>query len=100
MDKIALKSTAEGLERELAALAGDDEAAALHRAMAPLIAAAKSGRIDVPQQWRDIPGGRLFSEGDLRRHASLESAYSAFCVELTGGESDVLRGLKAEMRAR
>lgn len=100
MDKLALKSAAERLERAFAMLAGDPEAAALREAMAPLIDAAKCARIDEPRAWRDIPGGRLFSEGSLRRHANLECAYSAFCVELTCGESDVLRNLKAEMRGR
>lgn len=100
MDKAALKSTAENLQRELAALGSDPEVEALRGAMAALVDAAKNGRIEAPLQWRDIPGGRLFSEGSLRRYSALESAYSAFCIELTGGESDVLRGLKAEMQAR
>lgn len=100
MDKNALKAAAKQLEREFAALADDAEAGLLRTAIATLVDAAIGERIDAPMQWRDIPGSRLFSEGDLRRHANLERAWSAFCVELTGGESDALRELKAEIRAR
>lgn len=100
MDKLVLKSAAEKFERELAKLAGDSEVVSLRSAMLPLIDAAKAGRIEAALQWREIPGARLFSEGDLRRHRELESAYSAFCVELTGGESDALRALKAGTPAR
>ncbi|MBO9661450.1 hypothetical protein [Dokdonella sp.] len=97
MDKLALKSAAEKFERELAKIGGDPEAVSLRAATLPLIDAAKAGRIEAPLQWREIPGARLFSEGNLRRYGDLEGAYSAFRVELTGGESDTLRALKASM---
>lgn len=98
MDKPALRGAADALDLILAGLAdADRNAAALRLSLADLIEEARLGRIDAPLEWRDIPGGRLLAEGDLRRNAELERAYAAFSVELTGGETPALKSLRADM---
>lgn len=45
-------------------------------------------------EWREIPGRYLFAEEGLQQYAELEHAFAEFRIELTGGESPILRRLK------
>lgn len=95
MDQVLLAASAATLENILLQYVGRDaEASALHAALAPLIEDARKGKIATPVEWRDVPGGYAFSEGRLRQYADLEQAYAAFKIEVTGGESPVLRALR------
>jgi hypothetical protein len=58
---------------------------------------AERGQIHTAVQWRDIPGNYLFTEEGLQQYPALESAFSRFCIELTGGETDSLRWLREQM---
>ncbi len=53
--------------------------------------------MNAPLPWGDIPGGRYFNEGSLRRYPELEQAFARFRIEATGGESPALRKLRGEM---
>lgn len=66
----------------------------------PLLKAADQERIRTPMEWRDIPGGYLFTEEGLQQYVALEHAFAEFRIELTGGESPSLRKLKARMREK
>ncbi|EPM49446.1 hypothetical protein [Pseudomonas syringae] len=63
----------------------------------PLMKLAESGMIPVKLQWRDIPGRYLFTEESLQEYSLLEHAFAEFRIELTGGETPLLRKLKKEM---
>ncbi len=63
----------------------------------PLMKLAESGMITVELQWRDIPGRYLFTEEGLQQYPHLEHAFAEFSIELTGGETPLLRKLKREM---
>ncbi|WP_164329033.1 hypothetical protein [Pseudomonas viridiflava] len=63
----------------------------------PLMKLAESGMIPVKLQWRDIPGRYLFTEESLQKYSLLEHAFAEFRIELTGGETPLLRKLKKEM---
>ena len=75
---------------------GDTEVADLRGAVEPLLALALagSGGLAAPLPWGDIPGGRYFTEGGLRRYPGLEQAFARFRIEATGGESPALRKLR------
>ena len=53
--------------------------------------------MSAPLPWGDIPGGRYFNEGGLRRYAELEQAFARFRTEATGGDSPALRKLRGEI---
>ncbi|WP_183138747.1 hypothetical protein [Pseudomonas syringae group genomosp. 3] len=63
----------------------------------PLMKLAESGMIPAKLQWRDIPGRYLFTEESLQQYRLLEHAFAEFRIELTGGETPLLRKLKREM---
>ena len=96
MDQTALQQAAERLDEMLQHYAADPQVQGLRAALASLIAAARTGQIAHKLDWRDIPGAHGFAEGGLRQYGDLESAYAAFRIALTGGESPVLRKLRAE----
>jgi hypothetical protein len=58
---------------------------------------ARIGRISAPIAWQDVPGDLAFADGGLRRYRDLESAYSKFKIEITGGETPALRALRDSM---
>ena len=98
MDQQRLQALAVELEQLLARLAlADGEVADLRSALEPLLALARSGALSAPLPWGDIPGGRYFTEGGLRRYPELEQAFARFRIEATGGESPALRKLRGEM---
>ena len=98
MDQQRLQTLATELEQLLARLAlADAEVADLRSALEPLLALAGSGALSAPLAWGDIPGGRHFTEGSLRRYPALEQAFARFRIEATGGESPALRKLRGEM---
>ena len=98
MDQQRLQALATELEQLLARLASADaEVADLRSAVEPLLALAGSGALSAPLAWGDIPGGRYFTEGSLRRYPALEQAFARFRIEATGGESPALRKLRGEM---
>jgi hypothetical protein len=98
MDQQRLQALATELEQLLARLAPTDgEVADLRSALAPLLAQVATGALSAPLPWGDIPGGRYFNEGSLRRYPELEQAFGRFRIEATGGESPVLRKLRGEM---
>lgn len=97
MDAAKARASAEKLSSLLAHYsATDEEARKLQGALTPLLKDVQGGLIVSPLEWRDIPGAYYFNEGSLRKYADLESAYADLKIELTGGESPVLR----EMRLR
>lgn len=98
MDQQRLQALAAELEQLLARLApADAEVDDLRSAVEPLLALAGSGALSAPLAWGDIPGGRYFTEGSLRRYPALEQAFARFRIEATGGESPALRKLRGEM---
>ena len=98
MDQQRLQASAAELGQLLARLApGDTEVADLRGAVEPLLALAGSGGLAAPLPWGDIPGGRYFTEGGLRRYPGLEQAFARFRIEATGGESPALRKLRGEI---
>ncbi|PHV37056.1 hypothetical protein [Janthinobacterium sp. BJB304] len=98
MDQQRLQAHAAELEQLLARLASaDGEVADLRSALEPLLALAGSGALSAPLPWGDIPGGRYFTEGGLRRYPELEQAFARFRIEATGGESPALRKLRGEI---
>ncbi|MFA6072287.1 MAG: hypothetical protein WC810_27305 [Janthinobacterium sp.] len=98
MDQQRLQARAAELEQLLARLAlVDGEVADLRSAVEPLLALAGSGALSAPLPWGDIPGGRYFTEGGLRRYPELEQAFARFRIEATGGESPALRKLRGEI---
>ena len=97
MDQQRLQALAAELEQLLARLApADAEVADLRSAVESLLALAGSGALSAPLAWGDIPGGRYFTEGSLRRYPALEQAFARFRIEATGGESPALRKLRGE----
>ncbi|MDO8048790.1 hypothetical protein O3301_09955 [Janthinobacterium sp. SUN211] len=98
MDQPRLQAHAAELEQLLTRLApADGEVADLRSALEPLLALAGSGALTAPLPWGDIPGGRYFTEGGLRRYPELEQAFARFRIEATGGESLALRKLRGEI---
>ena len=98
MDQQRLQASAAELAQWLARLASaDGEGADLRSALEPLLALAGSGALTAPLPWGDIPGGRYFTEGGLRRYPGLEQAFARFRIEATGGESPALRKLRGEI---
>lgn len=102
MDKLELKRKAGQLKNLLSQYAiNDAEANSLLVGLLPFINDALAEKIDDPLQWTDMPGAYLFNEGQLRRYSDLESAYADFKIEITGGESPVLREMReAENRKK
>lgn len=99
MNQELLKARALDLQQLLLRHAqADAEAASLLAALSALIKPAIAGAIGAPLAWGDVPGAAFFSEGGLRRFSDLESAYAAFKIELTGGESPALRNLRSKMK--
>lgn len=95
MNKTMLEKSAEKLERLLHQYAiGDAEVGVLLDALAKIISDARAGKISTPLAWREIPGAIWFSEGHLRKYGDLEAAFAEFRIEVTGGESPVLRKLR------
>ncbi|APA67643.1 MULTISPECIES: hypothetical protein [unclassified Janthinobacterium] len=98
MDQSRLQVLAAELDQLLARLApADAEVEALRAALAPLLAQALAGSLATPLEWGEIPGGRWFSEGGLRRYADLEQAFARFRIAATGGESPALRKLRGDI---
>lgn len=97
MEQSRLQVLAAELEQLLARLApADVEVADLRGALAPLLAQALAGSLATPLEWGEIPGGRYFSEGGLRRYSELEQAFARFRIAATGGESLALRKLRGD----
>lgn len=98
MNQQRLQALAAELEQLLARLASADaEVADLRSAVEPLLALAGSGALSAPLPWGDIPGGRYFTEGSLRRYPELELAFARFRIEATGGESAALHKLRGDV---
>lgn len=94
----ALKDKARKLQAAIDALKAIEPAAAtLGILLEPLITKAECMEIRTPMEWRDIPGGYLFTEERLQQYSALERAYAQFQIELTGGETPILRRLKEQM---
>lgn len=97
MDQFLLESSAKRLEEVISQYSFDDaEVKALSYALSKLIADARAGKIVCPVEWRDIPGTYSFTEGGLRKYSDLEKAYAEFKIEISGGESPLLRRLRSE----
>ena len=95
MNILSVKDTASRLEDLLRRYAATDvEAQSLLSTLSALIVDARSGRITHPLEWRDIPGSRSFTEGGLGKYGDLETAFADFRIEITGGETPVLRDLR------
>lgn len=95
MNKTLLIKSAENLEKILLQYSSvDAEVAALLGALSQLIFDARTGKISIPVEWNEVPGGYYFTEGRLQKYSDLETAYANFKIEITGGESPVLRKLR------
>lgn len=95
MDQVLIAESADKLEKILLEyLPVDAEVGGLFQALSGLINDARTGKILAPMEWRDIPGAYSFTEGRLRKYNSLEMAFADFRIEVTGGESPVLRELR------
>jgi len=96
MNQTLIARAAGELDRLLQHYASSNvEVGEMLRTLAALLDDARSGRIATPVEWHDIPGDRAFTDGGLRKYPDLESAYASFKIELTGGETPVLRALRA-----
>lgn len=95
MDQVLLAKSAEKLENILRQYSSSDaEVRDLFDALSSLIGKARSGKIIGPMEWREIPGAYNFTEGGLGKYGDLETAYAEFKIEVTGGESPVLRSIR------
>jgi hypothetical protein len=98
MDQALLRRRASELEELLTRYAAvDPEAARLYGALQGLLAKAQGGLIVDSMNWSELPGGHSFQEGSLRKYPDLESSYSRFAIEVTGGETPALRALRKAM---
>lgn len=96
MDRLLLLKSAERLEQLLRQYAAvDHEAKVLLDALSALINDARYGKIVSALEWSEVPGALSFTEGGLAKYGDLETAYAEFKIEITGGESPVLRNLRA-----
>ncbi|WP_093561164.1 hypothetical protein [Pseudoduganella namucuonensis] len=101
MDQVLLVKSAEKLEKLLAQYSPiDSEVSDLFEALSKLINDARTGKIVKPLEWRDVPGACNFSEGNLRKYDALETAYAEFKIEITGGESPLLRSLRLKSASK
>lgn len=95
MDQTLLRDSAGDLEKLLVIYSAvDAEAARLYGEKH--LARAKSGRMTTPLEVGELPGSMYFNEGSLRKYRDLESAFAKFSIEATGGETPVLRALRAQ----
>ncbi|MFA0945664.1 MULTISPECIES: hypothetical protein [Pseudomonas syringae group] len=98
MDAEHLKQKTQKLREVIEGLKKSDHVVEKLRAeIEPLMQMAESGMITAKLQWRDIPGRYLFTEEGLQQYSHLEHAFAEFRIELTGGETPLLRKLKREM---
>jgi len=94
-DKMKIKVKAIELERLLAKYEKQElEVTRLTRDLSIFIEKAKSLNINESIEWKDIPGSRYFTEGNLRVFPDLEKAFADFRIELSGGEPLALRRLR------
>jgi hypothetical protein len=101
VDQVQLRKAAADLERLLLKYAAtDQEAALLHKSLSELIGAARRGEITTALEWRGVPGVYWFTEAHLARYADLEEAYAQFKIEITGGETPLLRKLRKNERSK
>jgi len=86
MDQVLIQLATKELEAVASDLiqAGHLDVRAFYASLLPLLTRAKHGEIAEPLEWRDIPGGYAFSDGDLRKHTALESAFAKFRLAVTG----------------
>jgi hypothetical protein len=96
-----LKESTEVLEQILLKYSTTDkEAAALLFSLDKLLNDVKQEKVTTPLEWRDIPGTYFFTEGGLRQYSDLEKSFSEFKIQITGGESSVLRNLRLSNTAK
>jgi hypothetical protein len=87
MNQHELVRRADALKAELArAAAHSPDAASLQRSLQGVLQDVYAGKVTEELEWQDVPGGRLFTDGDLRSDRELESAYSYFKLYVTGLE--------------
>lgn len=102
IDPVKLKASAERLEWVLGQYLYSDDVRALSRDLAPLIEAAKAGRILVPiDESTPIPGSRNFADGIFIEYSepSVDGAYADFITELEGGVTDIDLEIRAQIDA-
>lgn len=98
MNIAELKKSAEALKQVLAKYAPlDPEAKYLQDSLSSVIDEVLADKITAPIAWASVPGGYYFNEGSLRKYDDLETAFAEFKIELSGGESPVLRQLRLDM---
>ena len=96
MDRAALASTAREFEELLGRYAtSSPEARSLLAQLQPIIEAAIAGRIRMPLDQAQIPGGRYFLEGELGEYRDLEDCYARLNIELTGGRTESVQKILA-----
>lgn len=101
MDQIRIQEAAIGLRDLLYKYAVvEKESDFLHSGLGKLISDALSKKIIEPLDTRDVPGGRMFDESDLRKHRDLEEAFVKFTIEITGGEDSLIRSVARQIEAQ
>ena len=99
MNQELLRQRAATLKELLLRYAPENEDAKdLFKALSVYIQQALDGSIVAPLEWSAVPGDRMFDEGTLGELPGLEAAYSSFKIEITGGESEVLRKLRQQAK--
>jgi hypothetical protein len=98
MNITLVKQTAQEFEAAATRLieAGNVDTRLLLHLLTDLLNQAKGEKILKPLTWQEVPGEWYFSEGNLANFPELESAYSKFKIELTGGETPILKALREE----
>lgn len=101
MDKIALREASDRLDKLLRLYSPSNKNAdLLYRQLSHFIFDASAGAIELPIDLRQIPGGRIFDETDLRDLPGLESAFAKFKRRLTGGENEDSKEVRRLFEAR
>lgn len=101
MDRIKLKESADRLDKLLLLYSPfNRNADLLYQNLSQFMTDAIEGVIESPIDFRQIPGGRLFDESDLRDLPGLSDAYTTFRFRLTGGEDEDDKEVRRLFEAR
>jgi hypothetical protein len=101
IDPVKLKTSAERLEWVLKQYPDSEDVQNLLRALLPLLADAKAGRIREPVDSKNVPGSYNFADGIYEPYSDPDvgDAYSAFRVEMRGGLTEQDKKALARMQA-
>jgi hypothetical protein len=86
MNPSRVTATAKALDVVLRTHGRDAEVTSLADDIRAVLSKALAGEISGEMAWRDIPGGRYFMEGGLRKYRDLEQAFADFRLALIGDD--------------